>query len=434
MNLKTRILLNQIGFGLIGFSNVFIGYTLISATFDLLSTLSDNPTNPPTEIAVDNKTTTITHSNPFCNASSTSVLALFSAVPCLIVRTIYPLYLINLPPRIKISAVVIMDIIAIISLSSFKISELILTGYVLQSMATILGDSTFASISPKYHKLSFYAYAVGIATGACTSTFSYAFLRMYMSIESVMHILYLMPIILTISYAFIIKPIDPLTTWENENIRLLGDHIGLPLCNKNRNGIVCERLNNFVESDRIKTIEKQDIKTMSLKTKLKIIKPAFGYFLPFSLTYLCTYYSNQGLYELINLAVLPIGINHAAQYRWYQFIFQVGELLGRSSINFVSINKLWFFPISQFITSIILLMQAFLIFKIPGFGFALGFILMQGIVSGSCYVNVLTKTTTDFKGDNEELVISFVCSADTSNIILAYLLAIPTHTAVCALY
>jgi battenin len=50
-------------------------------------------------------------------------------------------------------------------------------------------------------------------------------------------------------------------------------------------------------------------------------------------------------YELIEFR--NVSLTHCDQYRWLQVDYQIGVFISRSSVNFVSIKKIWFMSVLQ---------------------------------------------------------------------------------------
>jgi len=84
----------------------------------------------------------------------------------------------------------------------------------------------------------------------------------------------------------------------------------------------------------------------SLRAKGRIIsRIGFRFIVPLATVYLCEYFINQGLLELIYFK--DIWLNHHSQYRWLQVDYQLGVFLSRSSVNFYPIHSIWLLAFLQ---------------------------------------------------------------------------------------
>ncbi|XP_067209139.1 battenin-like [Linepithema humile] len=122
----------------------------------------------------------------------------------------------------------------------------------------------------------------------------------------------------------------------------------------------------------------------SFRDKINLVPGLMKYMIPLGLVYLFEYFINQGLYELIEYD--DIWLTHAEQYRWLQVDYQIGVFISRSSVNLVSVNKIWIMSVLQFINVIILLFEA-IYYYIPYIWIVFIIVLWEGLLGGGAYVN-----------------------------------------------
>ncbi|XP_063327220.1 battenin-like isoform X2 [Pelmatolapia mariae] len=99
------------------------------------------------------------------------------------------------------------------------------------------------------------------------------------------------------------------------------------------------------EEPESSTTEDQPTGPLSFRERLFVIRGLWRFVLPLGVVYLTEYFINQGLMEL--LFFHNIFLTHAAQYRWYQTLYQLGVLLSRSSLRCVKIRKVWILSVLQ---------------------------------------------------------------------------------------
>lgn len=157
-----------------------------------------------------------------------------------------------------------------------------------------------------------------------------------------------------------------------------------------------------------------------------------------------------------------IWIDHEAQYRWLQFDYQIGVFISRSSVNLVKFNKIWLLSLLQFVNVVIVLTEVltydapwiwimfagtsgdvsdknshnFLcshcqIYVMRKTYFAV--VLWEGLISGCAYVNTYFRMSVEVPQDLRKFALGVAPVADALGILLAGLLAIPTHNAICKL-
>lgn len=142
-------------------------------------------------------------------------------------------------------------------------------------------------------------------------------------------------------------------------------------------------------------------------------------------------------YELIEFD--DIWLSHAEQYRWLQVDYQIGVFISRSSVNLVTINKIWIMAVLQvtrsiansvcsqlrtgtygavdfvaavthtrfmiisclfqFLNVVVLLFET-LFYYLPSIWIVFTFVLWEGLLGGGAYVNTFYRMSTE---------VSFIC-------------------------
>lgn len=174
---------------------------------------------------------------------------------------------------------------------------------------------------------------------------------------------------------------------------------------------------------------------LSLLEKIKVCKRAIFYFLPIFTSYSIVYYTNQGLFEMVNIKDNELGLDNSAQYRWYQFAYQCGSISGRFIGEYLfRPRNLWIDPILLSVTLVIMLLQVFLVIQIPYITIMFIIITSQGYFANHSYITSLYKVTDDFDERVRPVALTLTGISDITSAFLPAFLGLPTLKAVCALY
>lgn len=428
-----QLLINQIGFGLMTFGSLFGYVVILTASFDLLAAIvgsskSDSSSVTDTKKLIGSNITESRYDSDyqFCDAQSTAVMLFINSIPYAIIKLIYPAVFLELPITPKIIVSSILYIIASLLLGTSSDTICIYLGIIINSIGLGIFDPTFLSMTPKYNELSFRGYVIGSGFGEVTASLSYAWLRMSMSIQSIMLLLLVMPVIINISYAYVIKPVD---IFEQ---RKLNSTITFKRNKQNIDELLNDESYNSSQSINLIEEEEEYVESkLSARQKLSLLPRTAKYFVPVSLTYTILMYTNQGVYELVYFPNIFNYLNHAAQYRWYQVSYLTGGLLARMSITVIKIPYLWLFPSVEFVIMIFFLLHAFQVLLLPSFYFAIFLIVIMGMMSGGCYVNSISEAMKSSEQRIKGFVASVISNANSLTLPLTVLLSLVTHADFC---
>eukprot|EP00794_Sanderia_malayensis_P019299 gene19299-21221_t len=115
----------------------------------------------------------------------------------------------------------------------------------------------------------------------------------------------------------------------------------------------------------------------------------------------------------------------------FQFCYQFGVLLSRSSVYCFKIEKIELLTAFQYINFIVLLLEAYYRF-IPNVWITLGISLFEGLVGGAVYVNAFYRVSTEVESKYREFSMGAASMADSTGITLAGLVAIQLHNYLCS--
>lgn len=124
-------------------------------------------------------------------------------------------------------------------------------------------------------------------------------------------------------------------------------------------------------------------------------------------------------YELIEFD--NIWLTQHEQYRWLQVDYQIGVFISRSSVNIITINKIWIMSVFQVIVfknkntnytsslreihlkidysfqliNVIILLFETLFYYIPNIWIVFALVLWEGLLGGGAYVNTFFRISTE---------------------------------------
>lgn len=139
------------------------------------------------------------------------------------------------------------------------------------------------------------------------------------------------------------------------------------------------------------------------------------------------------VYFQFELVYFPnIWLDHSAQYRWLQVDYQIGVFVSRSSVNLVTIDRVWIMAVLQFINVIYFLGEVMWFFT-PSIWMVFALVFWEGLLGGGAYVNTFYRMSKEVPANRRTFALGIVPIADSIGIALAGVLSIPTHNAICRL-
>ncbi|MCJ1397778.1 battenin CLN3 protein, partial [Xylographa trunciseda] len=124
--------------------------------------------------------------------------------------------------------------------------------------------------------------------------------------------------------------------------------------------------------------------------------------LPLLLVYIAEYTINQGVTPTL-LFPLPSSpfASYRAFYPTYQFIYQAGVFLSRSSTLFVRIHALYPPSLLQCLNLLLLVLQSMFAF-LPSVWWVFAIVFWEGLLGGAVYVNTFAEILEREEGEGRE--------------------------------
>ncbi|VDM56406.1 unnamed protein product [Angiostrongylus costaricensis] len=345
-------------------------------------------------------------STRICSLTSTGVVLLCNIIPSLCVKILCPFVMHRIPYWVRHTTACTTQVLSLMITAFSESVYVALCGVCLASFSSGLGETTYLGLAGHYSKNTIATWSSGTGMAGIISSFSYAGL-------TDRRLLALSP-----AQAMLVMLVVPVLRGS----RTYGNN----------------------EEGRLHEIEKVGRFYVSL----------LRYMVPLSLTYFAEYLINQGLLELTVFDCKNgFGTSPASQYRWYQVLYQVGVFVSRSSIKIVQLNMLTIalMPILQFVPFMMcfllpslrsilfqLLNTAFFMLNaiyafVPNFAIVCVIVFYEGLIGGGSYVNTFHHIHKKVDPSIREFALSTVSLADSFGILLAALVSIPVHNAICAM-
>ncbi|XP_020711356.2 battenin [Athalia rosae] len=385
---------NLVAFWMLGLCNNYGYVVMLSAAHDIIESKFGNASTTTSETS-DN-TTTATRA---CNTMSTGAILLADIIPALLVKTGAPFlpFLVHL--RLLSCVLLAAGGFVMVALASSK--WLAIFGVVLTSLSSGLGEVTLLGYSRFFSKNVISTWSSGTGGAGVIGAVSYAGLAMYLTTEQTLLAMLIVPAIEALTFWLIL--VHPRETALSGFSKQLGTGSQRPIIGSAQ-----------------KTISE----------KISMLPTLAKYMLPIGLVYLFEYFINQGLFELIDFK--GIWLTHSEQYRWLQVDYQIGVFISRSSVNLVTIRRVWIMTVLQFLNIILLTFET-VYYYIPNIWIVFAIVLWEGFLGGGAYVNTFYRMSKEIPEEDREFSLGITTMADSLGIALAGFLAMPVHNAICKL-
>lgn len=386
---------NLTAFWILGLCNNYGYVVMLSAAHDILE--SKFGVTSSSDLTPEGNSTLNVTGHRACNTLSTGAILLADILPSLVIKVTAPFLPFLVHARLATCVLFSAAGFLVVSLSTTE--WLAILGVVVTSLSSGLGEVTLLSYSHKYSKQVISTWASGTGGAGIIGAVSYATLTMWLSNEHTLLVMLVVPVIQAITFWLVL--VHP-------------PQHSIPIT---KHGIDSQE--QIIEVPR-----------KGFKEKLSLVPGLLKYMIPLGLVYLFEYFINQGLYELIEFD--GIWLTHAEQYRWLQVDYQIGVFISRSSVNLVTINKIWIMAVLQFANVIILLFES-IYYYMPNIWIVFAIVLWEGLLGGGAYVNTFYRMSTEIPRADRKVSLGIATMADSIGIALAGWMSMPVHNSICQL-
>jgi battenin len=367
-----------------------------------------------------------------------SATLLADILPTFIIKISAPFFMDRIPYKARITFAIFMGLVSFQLVAWGPSSTVKLLGVVCASISSGLGEITFLALSAFYHRNVISAWSSGTgAAGIVGATWYLAFTAWFTFIKAenrpfvAMIACSGMPLFMAFAYFILMSP----TKFPSSRKNLPGQISDAGRSRRAINSSMDQGVDDVslteqpaeIDEDIIEGLDLDNIlvesgldssleaRPLTLSERLKMIPTLLWYILPLLLVYFGEYLINQGVDPSL---VWPGTAISCQEYRYYQFLYQGGVFLSRSSVNFFRIRNIWWLPLLQILNLNVLTLQAIYHF-IPYYWIVFLIVIFEGLLGGATYVNVYYALSTETTGIVREYSMSMTSVSDSIGISLA---------------
>lgn len=357
-----------------------------------------------------------------------SATLLADILPTFVIKVTAPFFMDRIPYRARIIFAILMGLISFQLVAWGPSSAWKLLGVVCCSISSGLGEITFLALSAFYHRNVVSSWSSGTgAAGIVGATWYLAFTAWFTFIPSekrpfiALIACSAMPLFMAVAYFILLSPLKKAApkaaTSSTINIETFPSEEAEKRVSLDE-GLGIEKSE---EEDLLETgLEIPEQRPLTFKERAKMLPTLLWYILPLLLVYFGEYLINQGVQPSL---VWPGTAIACQEYRYYQFLYQGGVFISRSSVNLFRVKNIWWFPMLQILNLNILTLDAIYHF-IPYYWIIFLIVIFEGLLGGATYVNVYYALSTETTGIIREYSMSMTSVSDSIGISIAALVGL----------
>eukprot|EP01103_Thecamoeba_quadrilineata_P020789 TRINITY_DN9123_c0_g1_i1.p1 TRINITY_DN9123_c0_g1~~TRINITY_DN9123_c0_g1_i1.p1 ORF type:complete len:412 (-),score=39.23 TRINITY_DN9123_c0_g1_i1:9-1244(-) len=326
------------------------------------------------------------------------VLLLCEILPGFLISGVGSWFLHYIPYVIRMWLVVTLSVVSFLIVAIWGSGSVFLAlfGIVVGAFASGLGEPSFLALSSFYDKNTVSAWSSGTGFAGVFGSFTYLFYTyplfgIQLSNSNTLFCMAPTPLIMAVAYLLILTP-------PKDNVN--------------------QRHKVFVSPT----------KHLTFMQKFKILQPLFIYMASLTIVYFAEYAINDGVQPA--LIYTNISISSDEQYTWYQFLYQTGVFLSRSSVNIFHTERVWIFALIQCVNLVILFLATwywwFPVIYIPA-----SFMFFEGFMGGFTYVNAFYAISERIDPRYREFAMSITVFADNLGIAVSAVVSIFLQQVLC---
>ncbi|KAI9293442.1 batten's disease protein Cln3 [Neoconidiobolus thromboides FSU 785] len=353
-------------------------------------------------------------------------------LPAFLVKLTVPLYMHKVRYHYRITFVILCSIFSLYLVAFSTNLQFQFLGIILASASSGLGEVTFLAMATFYKTNVFHYWASGTGAAGLVGSFIYlAFSTWFQfSTKVTMCLCSILPMLQLLAYFKLLS--HPFVNFEmNRNGGFQPLIAGGVNSNEetNNQGII-NGVNNNEEAGSNNPVIRAE--HYDFKNKVKhVLNLLPEYMIPLFLVFFLEYTINQGLAPNLLFPVEEtFFLKLRDHYVYYQFFYQLGVFISRSSSTLFPISQLYYLVFAQFLTFLILLFIS--LHKIPS-NIYLNFFLMsfEGLFGGATYANAFTKLNNELEPHLTEFSMGIASVSDTLGITVAALVSYFLEPIIC---
>jgi len=374
-----------------------------------------------------------------------SATLLADILPTFVIKLTAPFFMDRIPYRVRVIFAILTGLLSFQLVAWGTNSTWRLLGVVCASISSGLGEITFLALSSFYHRNVVSSWSSGTgAAGIVGATWYLAFTAWFTFIPAekrpfvAMIACSGMPLFMALAYFVLLSPLKASllksssaknavinnTDLSEQPLRLDSESSSEQVGEEESAGAgeaaEPQSIATTTNTELASMLEEPEARPLTFRERAKMIPTLLWYILPLLLVYFGEYLINQGVDPSL---VWPGTKISCQEYRYYQFLYQGGVFISRSSVNLLRIKNIWWLPLLQILNLNILTLQAIYHF-IPYFWIVFLIVVFEGLLGGATYVNVYYALSTETTGVVREYSMSMTSVSDSIGISLAALVGL----------
>ncbi|ETN43780.1 protein btn1 [Cyphellophora europaea CBS 101466] len=302
-----------------------------------------------------------------------------------------------------------------------------LAGVILASLSSGGGELSFLGLVHYYGPFSLAAWGSGTGGAGLIGAGAYALAttNLGFSVRSTILASACLPVVMLISF-FLILPRGPLTTGLFINPTGTSDD---DLDHEQREGLLSSTssLNTVSSSTSGKSSAWRRFKANLARSRSLFVP----FMLPLLLVYIAEYTINQGVAPTLLFPLEESPFKHYRSfYPTYNFLYQTGVFISRSSTPFFRIHKLYPPSFLQCVNLVLLFVHAMYPF-LPSYYVVCIVIFWEGLLGGLVYVNTFAEISDTVPKEDREFSLSATTVSDSAGICIAGFISMGVEVWLC---
>lgn len=378
-NIKKQIKLDQLAFFINGLINNFTYVVFLSAAEDIVG-----------------------------ESVPKAAVLIADIIPSVCIKLIVPYYMHSISYSSRIVVIILSAIMSLFVVAFGGGLSVQLLGIVIASAGSGLGEITFLALASFYPHNVISPWSSGTGGAGVAGSLAYLALSTWFGLKpsSSLLICAVAPLFMFISYFKLMS--HPQLAIESDRLRTAPMSLEDPAFDELRP------------------------ENLPLVERFKIVRGMISeYMLPLLFVFWAEYTINQGVAPVLLFPLEDTPFKALRDhYVYYQFIYQLGVFVSRSSSAIFPIDKLWYLVLAQFGTLAIFLSQALLVFNSTIY-LTLLLVFWEGLFGGAIYANAFRRLKSEMPRHQSEFAMGAASVADSFGIALASITAYVLEPVLC---
>jgi battenin len=366
------------------------------------------------------------------------VVLLADVMPSFITKLVAPYFIHAIPYRIRILIFVTLSsggmlLIALTpTIQAGGSVGIKLLGVIIGSVSSGGGELSFLGLTHYYGHFSLAAWGSGTGGAGLVGAGLYVLLTTWIGF-SVPHTLLasaFLPLIMLFSFS-VILPHGPLNGVSKKR-----DYTPVPTADLEDDPVAASAASESLLAPAASVVGESSLKTNrrpTLGSNLRRARSLFlPYMLPLLLVYIAEYTINQGVAPTLLFPLPETPFKHyRAFYPFYNFLYQIGVFVARSSTPFIRIHSLYVPSLLQVINLAILTSQS-LYDWIPNVYIVFVIVFWEGLLGGAVYVNTFAEIMEKVPEDEREFSLGATSVSDSGGVCIAGFIGMALEVSLCS--